>query len=212
MDEDHSTTPQQSDLATLFAKKAKEGAIQGRAYLTVKWRVVWFRSEHPDYSISTELIQTQPFIIVRARIVAPDGREVATGYGSAPEYGAGRSTWKGRELEKAETAAIGRTLSLFGYGTEFTDDFDEGDHLADAPQDGPRAVDKPAQPKASNARVIANDFNAWCKTQQFDSDTVLKALKVSRLGEFDWLQENALQNAQTIVHAYYADNQLDKTG
>lgn len=139
-------------------QKAKEGAIQGRPYLNVKWRVVWFRQEHPDYSVTTELIQVQPFIIVRARVIDPEGREIASGYGSAPEHGGGRSTWKGRELEKAETAAIGRALSLFGYGTEFTDDFDEGDHLADAPQEqpGPRPVDNPAQPKAEHKPAKAS--------------------------------------------------------
>ena len=72
--------------------------------------------------------------------------------------------------------------------------------------------DKLTTQQRNTIKNTANDFNAWCKSQQFDSVTVLKALKVSRLGEFDWLQEDALETAKTAVHAYYADNQLGRAG
>ena len=135
--------------------------ISKRDYLPVAARVLWFREEHPGGAITCDILQFSPTVIVRARIVNGDGQELAATHGTAPEGGAG--VWKGRAFEKAETAAIGRALGLCGYGTQFTDDFDEGDHLADSPQSPapapttPKATYTPAKasgPKYNRTEVI----------------------------------------------------------
>lgn len=112
----------------MFDPKSKVTNLRGKEYLEVKWRLVWFRDERKDGAILTEVVNTNP-LMVRATI--KDGEKIlATGYGSAQvKQGA---VWAGREIEKAETAAIGRALAHAGYGTQFTDE-DEGEHLADAP-------------------------------------------------------------------------------
>lgn len=112
----------------MFDPKSKVTNLRGKEYLEVKWRLVWFRDERKDGAILTEVVSTNP-LMVRATI--KDGEKIlATGYGSAQvKQGA---VWAGREIEKAETAAIGRALAHAGYGTQFTDE-DEGEHLADAP-------------------------------------------------------------------------------
>ena len=112
----------------MFDPKSKISNLRGKEYLEVKWRLVWFRDERKDGAILTDVVSTNP-LMVKATIM--DGSKVlATGYGTAQVKAA--AVWNGREVEKAETAAIGRALAHAGYGTQFTDE-DEGEHLADSP-------------------------------------------------------------------------------
>lgn len=133
-----------------FNPKDKLIKLQGKEYLEVRWRVVWFREVHPTGAITTELVMTEPTVIVKAAVHGADGVLLASDYGTAPT--AGKGTWTGRSVEKATTAAIGRALALAGFGTQFDAD-DEGDHLADSPVEPVRAPAPPA--------------NGWT-TQQYD--------------------------------------------
>jgi hypothetical protein len=126
--------------------------LQGKEYLEVRWRVVWFRETHPTGAITTELVATEPTVIVRAQVHGGDGVLLASDYGTAPA--AGKGTWTGRSVEKASTAAIGRALALAGFGTQFDAD-DEGDNLADSPVDPPRKVD-PRDQAVTDAIMEAN--------------------------------------------------------
>jgi len=100
----------------------------GKLYLPVQWRIRWFRNENPHGVINTEIVNISP-VIVRCTITNNDGIQIASGHGSATSKGT--EVWSGRDLEKAETAAIGRALRSAGYGTEFSDDND--DDIADSP-------------------------------------------------------------------------------
>jgi len=112
----------------MFDPKSKVSNLRGKEYLEVKWRLVWFRDDRKDGAILTEVVSTSP-LMVKATVM--DGNKVlATGYGTAQVKA--NAVWNGREVEKAETAAIGRALAHAGYGTQFTDE-DEGDNLADSP-------------------------------------------------------------------------------
>lgn len=114
-----------------FNPKQHLTKISGRDYLPVAARVEWFRDTHPDGSITVEMVALDPFPVFKATIIA-GGQIVATDYGSAQPKE--RSVYAGREIEKASTAAIGRALALAGFGTQFTDDFEEGDNIADTPR------------------------------------------------------------------------------
>lgn len=103
--------------------------LRGREYLEVKYRLVWFREDHPDWSIETELISvTDVSAYARATIRDEKGRIIATSHKfesvqGFPDF-----------IEKAETGAIGRALALIGYGTQFcADELDEGGRIVDAP-------------------------------------------------------------------------------
>jgi len=109
----------------MFDPKNKVTKMQGKDYLEVKWRMVWFRDEHPKGKIITELLTEG---IVKASVFDNDGNLMSTGHGTPKMQGVAKS----RPVEGAETAAIGRALAHAGYGTQFTDE-DEGEHLADAP-------------------------------------------------------------------------------
>jgi uncharacterized protein (DUF3820 family) len=103
--------------------------LRGKEYLEVKYRLVWFREDHPDWAIETELISvTDVSAYARATIRDEKGRLIATSHKferiqGFPDF-----------IEKAETGAIGRALALIGYGTQFcADELDEGSRIVDAP-------------------------------------------------------------------------------
>lgn len=103
--------------------------LRGKDYLEVKYRLVWFREEKPDWSIETELVDKQDNVTVaKAVIKDPSGKIMAMAHK--------REDTKGfaDHLEKSETSAIGRALALLGYGTQFcADELDEGERIVDAP-------------------------------------------------------------------------------
>lgn len=140
-----------------MAFEPKQHLIQlgGKDYLEVRWRLVWLREEHPAWGVETELLQLDAVAIVKASIKDETGRVIASGHGMAKTGGSAK--WAGREIEKAETAAIGRALAHAGIGTQFIDDETEGegdhDHIADSPVDrkssNPPKQQRTTQPAAN---------------------------------------------------------------
>lgn len=104
--------------------------IKGKPYLQVAYRLVWFREDHPLWTIETiihEWNQEKKWIVFRAQIVDETGRVIAQA--TKAESSVGFADY----IEKAETGAIGRALAMCGYGTQFEPELDEGERLADAP-------------------------------------------------------------------------------
>jgi hypothetical protein len=103
-------------------------SLKGKEYLEVKYRLVWFREEHPDWSIETESTSgAQDYMVMKATIKDQSGRVLATAHKREdqkhfPDF-----------MEKAETGAIGRALALVGYGTQFAPEIEEGERIVDAP-------------------------------------------------------------------------------
>lgn len=103
--------------------------LSGKNYMTVQWRVVWFREEKPLWSIETESVTLTPEIaIFKAWIKDENGRIVSMAHGSETLKG-----FPAGFIEKAETVAIGRALANIGYATAFAAELDSGDKLADSP-------------------------------------------------------------------------------
>lgn len=107
--------------------------IKKNDYLEVKWRIKWFRHDHPGGNIDTTPMVIGDATIIKATVADGNGVALASGIATVRAAESKNITWAGREFEKAETAAIGRALAVAGFGTQFTDDFDEGDYLADSP-------------------------------------------------------------------------------
>jgi len=102
--------------------------LKGKSYLQVMYRLVWFRKEKPNWCIDTEAhTLNQDIAIFKAHIYDENGALKSTGYGSEQP-----KDFKDF-IEKAETKAVGRALAMLGYGTQFTDDFDEGERIVDSP-------------------------------------------------------------------------------
>lgn len=115
--------------------------LRGREYLEVKYRLVWFREEHPDWTIETNLISvSDKDALVRAEVRNAEGRLISTSHKfenakGFPDF-----------IEKSETGAIGRALALIGYGTSFcADELDEGERVVDAPSKPISAVRVPIE-------------------------------------------------------------------
>ena len=157
--------------------------IKGKAYLKVPGRVEMFRDEHPLGVISTEIVYLEPRIVVRAVIHAADGTMIASGYGTAPMIGKGESTWRDKEIEKAETAAVGRALGFAGYGTLAAFADDDRDNLADAPIDPPRKADPPA-PANGWTQQQYDDLLALADKAGVDRRDVPGLLGVNRVSEY----------------------------
>lgn len=143
---------------------------QPRWYLQAAHRVLWFRTEHPQGSIITEPVQFDPFPVFKATVTNGEGQVLANSYGSA-QVAAGK-VYAGREIEKAETAAIARALGLAGYGSQFSgDDEDDSDHIAESPVEkraAPKAEPKPVNPFGNEAAQVA--INNALRNHQMDSD------------------------------------------
>lgn len=102
--------------------------LKGKDYLTVQWRIVWMREEHPDWIIETEI---KPFgqDACMAKASIRDHQSVLIAMAHKVESAQGFGDY----VEKAETGAIGRALALCGYGTQFTDELNEQQRIVDAP-------------------------------------------------------------------------------
>lgn len=114
------TTPKGTELPLLDLK--------GKAYLPAASRIAWFREEHPTWQIlTTPVVMNDVLAVFRADIVSDKGIIIAQAHKT--------ETPKGFQdyVEKSETGAIGRALSIAGYGTLQSLDLDEGERILDTP-------------------------------------------------------------------------------
>ena len=163
--------------------------LRGGEYLEVKYRLLWFRQEHPDAVIETELTEHRPgdYAVFRCRIVVPGGGS-ATGWGS--ETASDFSDY----LEKAETKAVGRALAALGYGTQFAIEFSEPE-LVDSPVgDEPEPAPPPppaTRPTGEAERLTEKQkgllWRRWLEllpvgTSRDEANALLHGLTQSRYG------------------------------
>ena len=129
-----------------FDKQKHMTRIQGRPYLPVAARLVWFREAHADWSIETEIVtidHEKQFAVFRATVRNEEGRTIATATKKEDVKGFGDY------IEKAETGSVGRALGLCGFSTEGDPDMDDGKngdaaHIVDSPQASRAPVTTPS--------------------------------------------------------------------
>lgn len=180
--------------------------LKGKHYLEVKWRLVWFRMEHPDYGIATQIVKfdiDNKFAIVKATITDNTGRVIAEGTKMEDIKGFGDY------LEKAETGAIGRALGVLGYGTQFAPEFDEVDTTAANPRivDSPipikpTAPAKPPRPASMDLKALGIAFgNSVIEHEGQVDSTRIKYV-------FNLLTNGAERNTETLSAALTAIQDL----
>lgn len=173
-------------------------------YLEVKWRMVWFRQEHPAGRIDTEVLEVTPdYARVRATASYPievgDQIEWALGTGhgtatrTAKQYG-------DRYVERAETAAIGRALAALGYGTQYASELSEDDgDLSDAP------VSRPQPPEDDNPwDVPPHPRSVEAQRSQRSTSGVARRATAKQVGFIkDLIYEQGISR-ETLEHTLHA--------
>ena len=102
--------------------------LKGKDYLQVMWRLVWFREDHPDWTIDANIVEMDAdHAVFKAVICDENGQQKSAGHGSESKRDFGDF------MEKAETKAVGRALAMLGYGTQFAPELDEGERIVDSP-------------------------------------------------------------------------------
>lgn len=190
--------------------------LRGKEYLEVKYRLVWFREDHPDWAIETDLLSvTDTSACSRAAIKDEKGRIIAT----ATKY----EDSKGFPdfIEKSETGAIGRALAHIGYGTQFcADELDEGVRIVDSPverqatrpanseQSRPTQAAKPAAPQTLAAKSVApvqpeapvsDPGDYVIKFGKKYAGMTLRSIPFEELERYvNWLEDNAAKKGLPI--------------
>lgn len=150
--------------------------LRGNDYMTVQGRLLWFRDVHPAGQIHTDLHEVGGVLVCKATVADEAGVVIATGLATV-RSGNGTS-WNGRDIEKSETASIGRALAHCGFGTQFaTDELNDSGYLADSPvKSSPSAKSK--QPNKSQKSLLwdALRFNRTLLKKFNDEDGIAEAL------------------------------------
>lgn len=130
--------------------------LKGKDYLQVAYRILWFREDHPLGLIESKCVEsTEKYVVYTASIsIRNENGLLKVSDGVKREDYAHFSD----AHEKAQTGAIGRALALCGFGTQFTDDMDEGDRLADAPVVAARKDPTTPTPKVGNVTRVGSTF------------------------------------------------------
>jgi hypothetical protein len=145
--------------------------LQGKDYLPVAWRLVWFRELFPNGIISTEPMDiNDERAIFRCTVTAVDADGVHRGSATGTKLCTARSFARGY-VEKAETGSIGRALAALGFGTQFEPELDEGDDIVDTPQSRPQAAQRsPQQSKPATQGNTRNGQQNAAQDQQTTDD------------------------------------------
>jgi len=90
-------------------------SIHGKEYQTVARRIEDFRTQHPDWTIQSELLsRDNETVVIKSEILDNSGRVISTGF--AEESRSASKINKTSAVENAETSAVGRALAFFGMG------------------------------------------------------------------------------------------------
>lgn len=155
--------------------------LKGKDYLAVAYRLVWYREIFPKGRITTEAVQmTQEYAVFRASIFDESGNLLATAtkHESKKDFP--------DHIEKAETGAIGRALALCGFGTQFTDELDEGERIVDSPIAPRPSQTSPIAPKTTTTPRLVSEaqvkyFQTMASRRALSIDQV-KSMLASRFG------------------------------
>lgn len=182
--------------------------LKGKDYLQAQHRLVWFREEKPEWSIETEIVSHDAdHSICRATIRNEAGRIMAQGTKEETRQGFGD------HLEKSETGAVARALALVGFGTQFAQELDEGERLADSPAPRPyQNAQNPSNSANSGALNSPGVGGVARKTDKRVTEPQLKRLFAikNKCGVSDeqvktWVKEFGKESTKDLWMSEYED-------
>jgi|TARA_R110001632_G_scaffold29145_4_gene77542 hypothetical protein len=91
--------------------------IKGKQYVEVNERLIYFRNNYPNFSLTSQVLEkTDKSILILATITNADGKIISTGM--AEEEKGSTFINKTSYVENCETSAWGRALANFGIGLD----------------------------------------------------------------------------------------------
>tara|TARA_R110002020_G_scaffold170483_2_gene360200 strand:+ start:1541 stop:2050 length:510 start_codon:yes stop_codon:yes gene_type:complete len=97
--------------------KLKTIKIKGKEYVEVNERLKYFRSNYPNYSLTSKITHIDSeMVVIQSDILDPEGRVLATGH--AHEEKSASFINKTSYVENCETSSWGRCLANFGIGID----------------------------------------------------------------------------------------------
>ena len=107
--------------------------LKGKSYLMVAYRLQWLSEDVESYHIETQLVEiNEEYTVARASVRLYNDHGQMCRSATATKRETKRDF--ADHTEKAETAAIGRALSMLGFGTQHAlADLDEGARIVDTP-------------------------------------------------------------------------------
>lgn len=185
------TTPKGTELPIM--------KIKGKDYLEVKYRLIWFREEHPDWSIESRMMSvTANSSYARATIRDDKGRIIAQSHKFENSQGFPDF------IEKSETGAIGRALALIGYGTQFcADELDEKERVVDSPVQAKAPIKNstpPPPPKKPEVWESQEDDYVIPFGRKYKGQRLKDLPKKDVAGYIAWLDENPPRSGTAIHH------------
>ena len=138
--------------------KLKTINIKGKEYVEVNERLIYFRKNFPNYSLTTDVVEkTDQSITILASILNEEGRVLANGL--AEEFKGSTFINKTSYVENCETSAWGRALANFGIGLE--------NSVASAEEVQNAVANSGAKPKAKELIALKVDDDNWVKVLKF---------------------------------------------
>ena len=169
--------------------------LKGKDYMMVHQRLVWFREEHPNWSIETEFVSLSDKLATAKATIKDAGKLIATAHKQENIDNFGDF------MEKAETGAVGRALLLCGYGTAFAaSDLDEGERIVDAPIEPKKTGSAPVK-----AVVIQN--NSEVKKVKIDS--IINSALLGKYPEFAGLTYRQAANKNPNLFIRFSTGLLE---
>jgi len=140
--------------------KLKTINIKGKQYVEVNERLKYFRANFKDYSLTSEITHIDSSMcVVKAEIVSPDGRVVASGH--AHEVQSSSYINKTSYVENCETSSWGRCLGNFGIGIDSSVASADEVKMAINKQDGANTITpKTKQLKTMTVKVFESMLKA----------------------------------------------------
>jgi len=147
--------------------KLKTINIKGKKYVEVNERLKYFRSNYPNYSLTSKITHIDSeMVVIQSDILDPEGNVKATGH-AHEEKGANYIN-KTSYVENCETSSWGRALANFGIGID--------ESVASA-QELQMAISKDAKPSSnglSKKKMTIDVFKAMMDSIRDGSKDVVK--------------------------------------
>ncbi len=173
--------------------------LKGKNYLQVAFRIQWFVEERPDWSITARIVERTDSVVIMEASILDEKRQIR-----AVAHKVGK--FAPLELEKVETGAIGRALAFLGFGTQFAEDLDESEDIADAPIKPKSNTHNLQPPKPASAKppVIKEPVHNYAPGKKLSEAQVKRLWAISMANGFSKEQVYKLyQTARFLIQPTY---------